>query len=241
MDIAGTNSNTKGHIVQVREVTKVYKMGAREVHALRGVDMALGRGEFLSIMGRSGSGKSTLLNMIGCLDQPSSGTIVLDGTDLSSARYKDLPFIRRDKVGFVFQQHNLISTLTAIENVMLPLGYAQVPRRRAAERARELLALVGLQDRTSHLPSELSGGEQARVAIARALANNPSVVLADEPTGELDSHTARQVIGLMAELNQAASQTFVVVTHDPIVAEATHRTLFMVDGRIEEEKGNASG
>lgn len=223
-------------IVETRGLTKVYKMGASEVHALRGVDLTIERGEFLSVMGRSGSGKSTLLNLIGCLDRPTSGSVILDGLEVTRLPRRRLPAIRRQKIGFVFQQFNLLPTLTALENVMLPLRYAGVGGGERKRRAREMLEQVGLGDRVGHRPTELSGGEQQRVAIARALVTHPAIVLADEPTGEVDTHTAAEIIALMRRFNREAGQTFILVTHDPLVAEATDRIIYLQDGMIEREE-----
>ncbi|MFQ6015381.1 MAG: ABC transporter ATP-binding protein [Anaerolineae bacterium] len=223
-------------IVETRNLTKIYKMGSSLVHALRGVDLTIEAGEFLSIMGRSGSGKSTLLNMIGCLDRPTEGTVVIDGVEVTKLPKRKLPLIRRQKVGFVFQQFNLLPTLTALENVMLPLRYAGISGRQQKKKAQEALERVGLGDRLSHRPTELSGGEQQRVAIARAIVNQPAIILADEPTGEVDTHTAAAIIELMHQFNQTLGQTFIIVTHDPLVAERTERIIHLQDGAIEREE-----
>jgi putative ABC transport system ATP-binding protein len=218
-------------IVEARGLVKIYPMGATEVHALRGLDLTIEAGEFMSVMGPSGSGKSTLLNLLGCLDTPTQGTVVLGGVDVTQARRARLPAIRREKVGFVFQQFNLLSHLTALENVMLPLRYAEVGRRKARARAQELLEHVGLGDRIMHRPLEMSGGEQQRVAVARALVNRPAIVLADEPTGELDSANAGELMDLLQALNREG-HTFIIVTHDPEVAARTQRTVHLHDGQI---------
>jgi len=225
-------------IVETRNLTKIYQMGAVEVRALDAVDLTVESGEFLSIMGPSGSGKSTLLNLIGCLDQPTAGVVRLDGQDVGQLPRRRLPHIRREKVGFVFQQHNLLPGLTALENVMLPLRYAGVGRRECRRRGQATLEQVGLGARIHHRPTELSGGERQRVAIARALINQPAIVLADEPTGEVDSHTARQIMSLLQELNQSRGQTFLLVTHDPLVARATDRIVQFQDGRIVSDRRN---
>ncbi len=221
-----------GTIVETRDLVKVYSDGAG-VRALDGVNMRVTRGEFVSVMGPSGSGKSTLLNMIGALDRPTSGQALVNGEDLATVR--DLDTFRARTVGFVFQLHNLIPTLTARENVEVPMMGQPVSRKKRHRRAGELLELVGLADRMGHLPNMLSGGERQRVAIARSLANEPALVLADEPTGDLDSQSGAEVIGLMHRLNHELGTTFIVVTHDPAVARQTDRILIMRDGRIVYE------
>jgi putative ABC transport system ATP-binding protein len=222
-------------IVETQGLVKKYPMGSTEVRALRGLDLAVEAGEFMSVMGPSGSGKSTLLNLIGCLDTPTEGTVLLDGVDVTQVRRSRLAAIRREKVGFVFQQFNLLSHLTALENVMLPLRYTEMSRREARERAAQLLEHVDLGDRMAHRPLEMSGGEQQRVAVARALVNRPAIVLADEPTGELDSATADEIMALLLSLNREG-QTFVIVTHDPQVAAQTARTVHLHDGKIVQEE-----
>ncbi len=221
-------------IVEARELVKIYPMGKVEVQALRGVTLGIEAGAFISVMGPSGSGKSTLLNILGCMDRPSKGIILLDGVDLGKVKPRRLPKIRREKVGFVFQQYQLLSHLTALENVMLPLRYASVGGREARKRATAVLEQVGLGDRVHHRPTEMSGGQQQRVAIARALINRPAIVLADEPTGNLDTKSGDEILALMRELN-AAGQTFIVVTHDPHVADRTDRTIYLRDGVVESE------
>ena len=225
-------------IVETHNLTKTYQMGNVEVRALDGVDLTVEPGEFLSIMGPSGSGKSTLLNLIGCLDQPTEGTVRLDGQDVGQLPKRQLPRIRREKIGFVFQQHNVLPGLTAAENVMLPLRYAGVGRGERRRRAEAALEQVGLGDRVDHRPTELSGGERQRVAIARALINHPAIVLADEPTGEVDSRSAQHIMVLLRELNQSQGQTFLLVTHDPLVARATDRLIHFQDGRIVSDRRN---
>jgi len=220
-------------IVETRGLTKVYKMGASEVHALRGVDLTVEPGEFLSVMGRSGSGKSTLLNLIGCLDRPTSGVVILDGLEVTELPSRRLPAIRRQKIGFVFQQFNLLPTLTALENVMLPMEFRGTYPGRREERAMEVLSIVGLASHAHHLPSELSGGEQQRVAIARALANDPPILLADEPTGNLDTETGQKVVQLLGDLNRQG-KTIVLVTHEEHLTAAAHRIVHMRDGQIVE-------
>ena len=223
-------------VVEVQSLRKTYRMGRTQIRAVDGVDLVVERGELLSIIGRSGCGKTTLLNLIGGLDRPDEGRVYIEGVDITRLGGNRLPRLRRDKLGFVFQEFNLIPTLTALENVELPLRYAHVPGRERQRRAREMLALVGLSDRLRHRPPELSGGEQQRVAIARALVNSPAVVLADEPTGELDSHSALQLVELMRDLNQRFHQTFIIVTHDPAVSERTDRIVRLHDGRVVSDE-----
>ncbi len=222
---------TSRPIISARDLHMVYRRGASEVRAVDGISLTVMPGEFLSIMGRSGSGKTTLLDLIGCLLRPTAGELVLDGEPVSGAPDGKLATIRAAKVGFVFQEFNLIPTLNALENVMLPLRYG--PRRpNGRAEAIELLALVGLTDRASHRPSELSGGEQQRVAIARALINRPAVILADEPTGELDSTTSAALLTMLRGLNAERGMTIIVVTHDPGVAGATDRVVRLSDGKV---------
>jgi ABC-type lipoprotein export system ATPase subunit len=219
-------------IVETHDLVKVYG-DAAGVRALDGVNLHLAQGEFVSVMGPSGSGKSTLLNMLGALDRPTSGQVRVNEQDLTQVR--DLDTFRACTVGFIFQLHNLIPTLTARENVEVPMAGQPIGREKR-QRAEELLALVGLADRMSHLPNQLSGGERQRVAIARSLANRPALVLADEPTGDLDSQSGAEVIALMKKLNQELDTTFIIVTHDPAVARQTSRVLVMRDGRILHER-----
>jgi ABC-type lipoprotein export system ATPase subunit len=216
-------------IVETRDLVKLYGDGA-QVRALDGVSMAIRAGEFVSVMGPSGSGKSTLLNMIGALDRPTSGLVLIDGQDLSTV--KDLDGFRARTVGFVFQLHNLIPTLTARENVEVPMRGQPIHARARHERSGELLELVGISGRMDHLPNQLSGGERQRVAIARSLANRPRLILADEPTGNLDSQSGSEVIALMQRLNHELETTVIVVTHDEAVARQTDRILMMQDGQI---------
>ncbi len=205
------------------------------MNALRGVTLKLQQGEFMVIMGPSGSGKTTLLNIIGTLDKPTSGRALVDGEDITGMNDGQLTKLRRHKIGFVFQFHNLIPVLTALENVELPLITSGAKRKESRDRAMELLSRVGLQDRTDHLPDELSGGEQQRVAIARALANHPRIVLADEPTGDLDMKTGFEIVQLLHSLAKQESSSVVVVTHDPVVAERADRLIEMRDGKITEK------
>jgi ABC-type lipoprotein export system ATPase subunit len=219
-------------IAETRDLIKVYGDGA-QVRALDGVNLRVARGEFISVMGPSGSGKSTLLNMLGALDRPTSGQVLVNEKDLTAVR--DLDTFRARTVGFVFQLHNLIPTLTARENVEVPMRGQPIGARARHRRARELLELVGLAERMNHLPNQLSGGERQRVAIARSLANEPALVLADEPTGDLDSQSGAEVIELMQQLNHELGTTVIVVTHDPAVARQTSRVLVMRDGNIVHE------
>jgi putative ABC transport system ATP-binding protein len=223
-------------LLQTQGLVRTYQMGGETIHALDGVTLSIQRGEFVSVIGRSGSGKSTLLHVVGCLDRPDAGTVWLDGQDVTHAARRDLPHIRATKVGFIFQQYNLIPTLTALENVMLALKYARVPRAERRERALHALSLVGLAERADHLPAQLSGGQQQRVAIARGLVNRPSILLGDEVTGALDTQTAGEVIDLLQRLNRTDGQTCVLVTHDPMVSAHTDRVIRMSDGRVERDE-----
>jgi putative ABC transport system ATP-binding protein len=221
-------------VIQVRDLTKELPLGKVVVHALRGVNMSIYPGEMVSIVGPSGSGKSTLLGLIGGLDSPSSGTIAIDGIDITRMNEDQLTEIRNEKIGFIFQFFNLIPTLTALENVALPIQFAHKPKFKPEKRARELLEMLGLGDRLKHRPSELSGGQQQRVAIARALANNPPLLLADEPTGNLDTESGMIVLEALKQVQQESGTTVVIVTHDPELAEFSNRVLTLVDGRILE-------
>jgi len=219
-------------VIDVQNITKELRMGSHIVHALRGVSMKIERGEMVGIIGPSGSGKSTLLGIIGGLDTPTEGHVFIDGVDVSRMREDKLTEIRNEKIGFIFQFFNLIPTLTALENVALPIQFARRPQFNANARARELLKLLGLADRTHHLPSQLSGGQQQRVAIARALANNPPLLLADEPTGNLDSESGEIVLAALREIQQTSGATVVLVTHDRDLAGRADRTITLVDGQI---------
>jgi putative ABC transport system ATP-binding protein len=219
-------------LIELRRVWKVYSNGRREVVALREVSFRIGRGETVAIVGPSGSGKSTLLNLIGGLDRPSRGEILLEGRSLAELDDDELTRLRREKIGFVFQFFHLLPTLTCVENVALPLHLAGWDRRQAQQRARELLGLVGLSGRLDHLPDELSGGERQRVAIARALAAHPPILLADEPTGNLDSRTGGEILALLHELHERLGTTLLIVTHDAQVAASCARTLTLRDGEI---------
>ncbi len=218
-------------IIRLVDVWKTYTLGETKVHALRGLNLEVKAGEFLSIMGPSGSGKSTCMNMIGCLDIPTKGRIELDGVDIASLHESDLAQIRGKKIGFIFQQFNLINTLTAKENVMLPMIFQGVPPTERHRRAESLLRLVDLGERMDHRPTELSGGQQQRVAIARALAIEPSVILADEPTGNLDSKTGDTVIDFLKKLHKEKKTTIVMVTHDAHVAKHAERIVYLKDGQ----------
>lgn len=218
-------------IVRLENVVKIYKMGKVEVPALRGITMEISRGDYVSIVGPSGSGKSTLMNMIGALDRPTSGKVFIDSKDISNLDENKLAEIRRKKIGFVFQQFNLISRLTAIENVAMPMWFSGVPRRERLKRAAELLRQVGLEGRMKHKPTELSGGEMQRVAIARALANDPEIILADEPTGNLDSKSGEDIMELLEKLNKEG-RTILLVTHEESFAKRANRTIQIRDGRI---------
>jgi putative ABC transport system ATP-binding protein len=218
-------------VIQTIDLAKVYSMGIVEVHALRGVSFCINRGEVVSIMGPSGSGKSTLMNLLGCLDHPTSGEYILDGESVASLNDDQLASIRNRKVGFVFQSFNLLPRSTALANVELPLRYSGESTNRE-ERARKALEAVGLADRVNHKPTELSGGQQQRVAIARALLNQPSIILADEPTGSLDSSNSKAVLRLLRETNQRFHQTIVMITHDPEAAHTAQRIVEMRDGQI---------
>ena len=219
-------------IVRLEGVTKVYHMGKVEVQALRGVNLSVKRGEFIAILGPSGSGKSTLLNMMGCLDKPTSGKVFIEGTDTSRLNDNELAALRREKIGFVFQQFNLIHTLNALENVALPMLFAGIRRTERMKRASELLQKVGLSHRVYHKPMELSGGEQQRVAIARALANNPEIIVADEPTGNVDTDAGNVIMGIFERLNSEERRTIILVTHDFDIAARAHRKLRMTDGTL---------
>ncbi len=223
-------------IVETRNLVKTYKMGDEIVRALDGLNIQIERGEFMAIMGRSGSGKSTLLNMLGCLDHPSDGQVIIDGVDITTLKKSQLPKIRREKIGFVFQHFNLLPTLTALENVMLPLKYSGVSTGDRKARAMEALKQVGLDHRAKHRPAEMSGGEQQRASVARAIVTKPAIVLGDELTGELDSKTSHAVIELLRQFNRETAQTFVLVTHDPAVAEQTDRVVHLLDGKVDYEE-----
>jgi putative ABC transport system ATP-binding protein len=221
-------------VIHVEDVHKYYDLGEQRVHALRGVSVDVRRGEFLAIMGASGSGKSTFMNMLGCLDKPSSGKYYLDGVDASKLSKPELAAIRNRKIGFVFQGFNLLSRTTALENVELPTLYAKIPKEERLKRARAALELVGLGERMDHFPSQLSGGQQQRVAIARALVNKPAILLADEPTGNLDSRTSIEIMQIFQELNEKGL-TVVLVTHEHDISQFARRVLVFRDGKIRKD------
>lgn len=226
----------KDIIIKLDNVWKVYKMGEIEVPALRGINLEVNKGEFLAVMGPSGSGKSTAMNMIGCLDVPTKGRVFLEKHDISKLHESDLAQIRGKKIGFIFQTFNLIPTLSALENVALPMIFQNAPKGERVKRATELLGLVGLSDRIKHKPNEMSGGQQQRVAIARSLINDPEVILADEPTGNLDSVSGHKVIDFLKDLHKKEKKTIVMVTHDEDLAKNAESVEYLYDGQICERK-----
>jgi putative ABC transport system ATP-binding protein len=221
-------------LIETQDLWKTYVMGSEEIHALRGVSIQIDRGEYVAIMGPSGSGKSTLMNLIGCLDTPSKGSYLLNGKQVSQMNDDELARIRNEEIGFVFQTFNLLPRATALHNVELPLIYAGMPSKERQERALEALGKVELGDRKTHRPNELSGGQRQRVAIARALVNNPSILLADEPTGNLDSKTGAEIMGLFSRLHEGRN-TIVLVTHEPDIAAHAHRAIHIRDGNVEKD------
>jgi putative ABC transport system ATP-binding protein len=224
-----------GVVIHTNELTKTYQMGSEEVHALRGVNLEIRKGEYVAIMGPSGSGKSTLMNLIGCLDSPSAGQYWLAGRLVSELDDDELAYIRNKEIGFVFQTFNLLPRATALHNVELPLIYNGTPAEQRLEKAKQALARVELTDRMHHKPNELSGGQRQRVAIARALVNSPSIVLADEPTGNLDSHTGEEIMALFASLH-GQGNTIIVVTHENDIAQHAHRIIYIRDGKIASDE-----
>jgi putative ABC transport system ATP-binding protein len=233
-ELNATQGQDANAVIRVADIHKYYELGETRVHALRGVSVAIGGGEFVAIMGASGSGKSTFMNILGCLDKPTSGQYFLEGTEVSSLDKKQLAAIRNRKIGFVFQGFNLLSRTTALENVELPTLYAHVSREEGLKRSNDALELVGLADRKLHYPSQLSGGQQQRVAIARGLVNRPSILLADEPTGNLDSRTSVEIMDVLQKLNDKGL-TIVLVTHEPDIAQFARRTIQFRDGKIRHD------
>ena len=221
-------------LIETRDLWKTYQMGDEEIHALRGVSIAIERGEYVAIMGPSGSGKSTLMNLIGCLDTPSKGTYLLNDKEVSQMNDNELARIRNEEIGFVFPTYNLLPRATALHNVELPLVYAGIPKKERLELAKAAIAKVELTHRMTHKPNELSGGQRQRVAIARALVNNPSILLADEPTGNLDSKTGVEIMALFARLHQGGN-TIIVVTHEADIAAYAHRVIAIRDGQVERD------
>ena len=224
----------EGRVIEIRGLTKTYDMGKLQVHALRGVDLDVGRNEFMSIMGPSGSGKSTLMNLLGCLDTPTSGSYNLNGQEVSKLDDNELAAVRNREIGFVFQTFNLLPRATALHNVELPLIYAGTSGRERKKKAMRALEITGLADRADHRPNELSGGQRQRVAIARALVNEPAILLADEPTGNLDSKTSYEVMELFIQLHESG-QTVILVTHEPDIAEYSHRVITILDGKVVKD------
>ena len=218
-------------LIEMHELTRVYQLGPQDIYALRGIDLIVEQGEYVAIMGPSGSGKSTLMNIIGCLDRPTAGKYFLDGTPVEAMNDDELAAVRNKKIGFVFQTFNLLSRTTALQNVELPLVYAKMPRVERQRQAEEALNAVGLGDRMSHQPNELSGGQRQRVAIARALVNKPSLLLADEPTGNLDSQTGREILDLFRDLHRRGN-SIILVTHEDDVAREAKRVIHIRDGKI---------
>lgn len=225
-------------MIEITDLTKVFTMGENQVHALDGVSLAVEKGEMVAIMGPSGSGKSTLMSIVGCLDVPTSGSYVLDGSAVEKMKDTQLADVRGKKIGFVFQQFNLLARTSALENVMLPLSYTNMSPRRAREKALHALELVGLKERIKHHPGELSGGQQQRVAIARSLVNDPAILIADEPTGALDSKTGAEIMELFQSLHRDLGQTVIMVTHDSFIARHTERIIRLVDGHIVSDAAN---
>jgi putative ABC transport system ATP-binding protein len=234
-----TPASSEGSLIEIDHLTKVYQLGEVEVHALRGVSVHISRGEFVAIMGASGSGKSTFMNILGCLDKPTKGTYILEGIDVGKLTRDELAAIRNKKIGFVFQGFNLLSRTSAMENVELPMFYSTVSNKLRKTKAIEALEKVGLGDRIHHYPNQLSGGQQQRVAIARSLVNDPSIILADEPTGNLDSRTSVEVMGIFQELNSHGI-TIILVTHEPDIAQFAKRHVVFRDGKIRADKINSN-
>ncbi|MDX1933875.1 MAG: ABC transporter ATP-binding protein [Capsulimonadales bacterium] len=236
--VRGSGSRTE-YVVRAKDVTKVFKMGNEEVHALKGISLDIKRGEYISIMGPSGSGKSTFFNMIGGLDKPNSGTVFINDVDMAQLDAQELAFLRCHTIGYIFQTFNLIPVMTALENVMLPTVFAGMPAEEGQNRAIELLNMVELGHRLHNKPSQLSGGQQQRVAIARSLANRPSIVLADEPTGNLDEKTGIAIISLLRELNKKENVTIISATHDHKMVDVSDRIVWIRDGRVDKIENRA--
>ncbi len=222
------------NVVSLRDVVRTYIMGDNEVRALRGVSFDIEQGEFVSIMGPSGSGKSTCMNMIGCLDRPTSGVVKINGRETAKMNEKELSVLRNQTIGFVFQQYHLITSMNVIENVMLPLKYQKIERSLRYDMAKTALEAVGLSERIHHRPHELSGGQKQRVAIARAMVTRPKILLADEPTGALDTETGKQVMEMFRKINSENNTTIIIVTHDPRIGDSTKRCIRILDGQIQE-------
>jgi putative ABC transport system ATP-binding protein len=222
------------NVIVTQDLSKTYGKGALQVHALRKTNIQIQQGDYIAIIGPSGSGKSTLMNLLGCLDKPSTGKVLIDGTDITMLNENHLAKIRREQIGFIFQKYNLIPTLTALENVALAMGFAGVDSATRMSRAKQLLGMVDLSKRITHKPSELSGGEQQRVAIARALANNPSIILADEPTGNVDTKSGNKIMDILENIN-TKGETIIIVTHDPTIAKRARRILEIHDGMVREQ------
>lgn len=235
-EVTGRADADAGPLISLSHIHKIYKMGDVEIHALHGVSLEIHRGEFVAIMGSSGSGKSTTMNIVGCLDKPTRGHYYLEGQDVSMLSKDELADIRNRKIGFVFQGFNLLSRTSALENVELPMLYLGVKTSERLQRAKEALELVGLGDRLDNMPNQLSGGQQQRVAIARALVNRPTIILADEPTGNLDSRTSVEVMGVFQYLNREHGITIALVTHEPDIADYTNRVVIFKDGRIKRDQ-----
>lgn len=222
------------NIIRMQDVSRIYRMGENEIRALDKISFSVEQGEFLSIMGPSGSGKSTCMNMIGCLDRPTSGIVEINGKETAKMTEKELSALRKKTIGFVFQQYHLLPGLNILENVMLPLRYQKIEKQKRIQKAKEALEKVGLKERFKHRPNELSGGQKQRVAIARAIVTEPNIILADEPTGALDSHTGKTIMNLFREINTAGT-TVIIVTHDPRIGENTKRCVRILDGKIQSD------
>jgi len=235
LEHATTANEKQDAVISIQDVHRIYQLGENRVHALRGINLEIGRGEFVAIMGSSGSGKSTLMNILGCLDRPTTGDYVLDGVNVAQLPKKELAAIRNRRLGFVFQGFNLLARTTALENVELPTLYAKLDVEERQKRARRALEMVGLGERLDHFPSQLSGGQQQRVAIARALVNQPSILLADEPTGNLDSRTSVEIMSILQKLNDEGL-TIVLVTHEPDIAQYAKRVITFRDGRVRRDE-----